>query len=246
MLSGTGPVFLFDVDNTLLDNDRFADDLSDRLDREFGEQERRRYWSIYDERRDRLGYADYLGTLQTFRDGVEDPPEMLLMSQFILDYPFQDRVYPRAHAALEHLQSIGTTVILTDGDIVFQPWKVQRSGLWDAVQGRVLVTRHKERRMGLVEERYPATQYAMIDDKPRLLSAMKRILEDRLTTVFVHQGHYAAESDDEDFDFPPDIRIDRIGELCDLSLDDFRRGSSANTPNTNRGAADEPTIPEQS
>lgn len=246
MLSKTGVVFLFDVDNTLLDNDRFAADLTARLDREFSEQERKRYWSIYDERRDRLGYADYLGTLQTFRDGAEDPPELLLMSQFIIDYPFQDRVYPRAHAALQHLRSFGTTVILTDGDIVFQPRKVQRSGLWDAVEGRVLVTRHKERRTGLVEERYPASHYVMIDDKPGLLSAMKQALGERLTTVFVHQGHYAVESDGEQFECPPDIRIERIGDLCGLSLNDFRSEQSAHIPNPNRGSTRESTNPEQS
>ncbi|MBA2238007.1 MAG: HAD family hydrolase [Lysobacter sp.] len=246
MLNHAGRVFLFDVDNTLLDNDRFAADLTERLDREFGEHQRKRYWSLYDERRDRLGYADYLGTLQTFRDGVEDPPELLLMSQFIIDYPFQERVYPGAHAALEHLQSFGTTVILTDGDIVFQPRKVQRSGLWDAVDGRVLVTRHKERRTGLIEERYPALRYVMIDDKPKLLSAMKQVLGELLTTVFVHQGHYADESDGKRFDCPPDVRIDRIGDLCELSAADFRTGTPTGIPNPDRASMREPTIPEQS
>ncbi|MDQ3286737.1 MAG: HAD family hydrolase [Pseudomonadota bacterium] len=246
MLNNPGVVFLVDVDNTLLDNDRFAADLTRRLDRAFGEQERERYWSIYDERRERLGYADYLGTLQTFRVGAEDPPELLLMSQFIIDYPFPDHVYPRAHEALQHLRSFGTTVILTDGDIVFQPRKVQRSGLWDAVEGRVLVTRHKERRTALVEERYPASRYVMIDDKPRLLSSMKQTLGDRLTTVFVHQGHHAIESDGERFQCPPDIRIDCIGDLCDLSLEDFLARASARISNGDRDSPREATITERS
>jgi len=215
-------VFMLDVDNTLLDNDRFAADLAQRLDDDFGKPERERYWSIYAEERARLGYADYLGALQAFRTGADDAPALLLMSQFILDYPFHERVYPRALAALQHLRRLGTTAIITDGDVVFQPRKVQRSGLWDSVEARVLITLRKERRIELIEQRFPAAHYVMIDDKPRLLSAMKQILAHRLTTVFVRQGHYATESEGKHVDCAPDLSIKRIGDLCEFSMDDFR------------------------
>ncbi len=246
MLTDGPVVFLFDVDNTLLDNDRFTADLTGQLDRGFGKTERERYWSIYAERRDRLGYADYLGTLQTFRDGADDAPALLLMSQFILDYPFHERVYPRALAALQHLRRLGTTAIITDGDIVFQPRKVQRSGLWDAVEARVLITLHKERRIDLIEQRYPAAHYVMIDDKPRLLSAMKQILAHRLTTVFVHQGHYATESEGKHFDCPPDLRIERIGDLCEFAMDDFRVAGPVGGKYANSGCLPETTSRESS
>lgn len=222
MLNDGTTFFLLDVDNTLLDNDRFAADLTVRLDRLFGRNERERYWSICAERRDWLGYADYLGALQAFRDGADEAPALLLMSQFILDYPFQELVYPRALEALQHLRRLGLTAIVTDGDVVFQPRKVQRSGLWDAVEARVLITVHKERRIDLIEQRYPAAHYVMVDDKQRLLSAMKQLLAHRLTTVFVHQGHYAIESEGEHFDCPPDMCIERIGDLCEFAIGDFR------------------------
>lgn len=246
MLTDGPVVFLFDVDNTLLDNDRFTADLTAQLDRMFGRDERERYWSIYADRRDRLGYADYLGTLQTFRDGADDAPELLLMSKFLLDYPFQDRVYPSALQALEHLGRLGTTAIITDGDVVFQPRKVQRSGLWDAVDGRVLITLHKERRIGLIEQSYPAARYVMIDDKPRLLSAMKQILAHRLTTVFVHQGHYADESKGRHFDCPPDLRIERIGDLCGFAMDDFRVAGPGGGKHANSACPPETTSRESS
>jgi len=160
VLSPAQVVFLLDVDNTLLDNDRFAADLTARLDDDFGKPECERYWSIYAALRDRVGFADYLGALQAFRAGANDDPALLQMSAFLLDYPFGERVYPGALAALEHLRTIGATAILSDGDIVFQPRKIQRSGLWDAVDGRVLVTLHKERRLDLVQSRAPWTRIA--------------------------------------------------------------------------------------
>lgn len=221
MLSPAQVVFLLDVDNTLLDNDRFAADLTARLDDDFGKPECERYWSIYAGLRDRVGYADYLGALQAFRAGANDDPALLQMSAFLLDYPFGERVYPGALAALEHLRTIGTTAIVSDGDIVFQPRKIQRSGLWDAVDGRVLVTLHKERRLALVQRRFPAEHYVMIEDKPQLLAAMKQILGVRLTTVFVRQGHYAIESSGTAIDPAPDIGVENIGDLCGISLVDF-------------------------
>ena len=221
MLTPTQTVILIDVDNTLLDNDRFASDLMARLDRDFGKTERERYWSIYSERRDKLGYADYLGALQEFRTDSNNEAALLQMSEFLLDYPFSERLYPRALAAVEHLGKMGTTVILSDGDIVFQPRKIQRSGLWDAFDGRVLVYLHKELMLDALLSRFPARHYVMTDDKPQLLAAMKRELVNRLTTVFVRQGHYAAESGRVAIDPVPDVVVDHIGDLCDVAPDFF-------------------------
>jgi FMN phosphatase YigB (HAD superfamily) len=214
-------MFMFDVDNTLLDNDRFAADLTARLDDDFGKPQCERYWSIYAELRDRLGYADYLGALQAFRAGANDDPALLRMSAFLLDYPFSERLYPRALAALDHLRKIGATAIVSDGDIVFQPRKIQHSGLWDAVEGRVLVTVHKERRLDLVQRRFPAGHYVMIEDKPQLLAAMKQVLGAKLTTVFVRQGHYARQSSSLEIELAPDLTVERIGDLCDFAPSDF-------------------------
>jgi len=219
-------VFVLDVDNTLLDNDRFAADLTAQLDDAFGRAERERYWLIYAELRDRLGYADYLGALQKFRAGSDDEPALLQLSDFLLEYPFSERLYPRALATIEHLGRLGTTVILSDGDIVFQPRKIQRSGIWGAVAGRVLITLHKERRLDLVQRRFPAGHYVMIEDKPQLLAAMKQVLGARLTTVFVRQGHYAAESVGLGIDPAPDLTIEKIGDLCDVARSDFHAATT--------------------
>ena len=221
MLSDTRPTFLLDVDNTLLDNDRFAADLRARLVAAFGAGECERYWSIYARLRNERGYADYLGTLQEFRSSVDTDPDLLQMSAFLLDYPFAERIYPRAHAAIAHLKTLGPVAILSDGDIVFQPRKIQRSGLWEAVEGCVMIDLHKERRLDAMQQRFPASHYVMIDDKPRVLAAMKRELRGRLTTVFVHQGHYAAESMRETIDPAPDLSVGAIGDVCDLTLDDL-------------------------
>jgi FMN phosphatase YigB (HAD superfamily) len=171
MTSTSEAVFLFDIDNTLLDNDRVQDDLRNHLEREFGAYCRDRYWAIFEELRVELGYADYLGTLQRYR--LEDlcDPRLLMVSSFLVDYPFDDRLYPGSLDALEHVRSWGATVILSDGDVVFQPRKVQRSGLWEAVEGRVLIYLHKEQMLEDVERRYPARHYFMVDDKLRILTA---------------------------------------------------------------------------
>jgi FMN phosphatase YigB (HAD superfamily) len=213
MLAGDGLVILLDVDNTLLDNDRFGADLGDRLTQLFGAAERERYWAIFAALRSELGYADYLTTLQKFRAGLEEHPQLLLMSQFMLEYPFTERLYPGALETVAHLHTLGLPVILSDGDIVFQPRKIQRSGIWRAVDGRVIVGVHKERSLDAMRRRFPATHYVMVDDKPQLLVAMKRLLGPQLTTVFVRQGHYAAESRDTVFDPAPDVCIDRIADL---------------------------------
>ena len=222
-------VFLLDVDNTLLDNDRIVADLRYHLVREFGSVSAERYWSIFEALRAELGYADYLGALQRYRLDAElkrsDDTRLLLMSSFLIDYPFAERLYPDALEVITHLNAFGPTVILTDGDVVFQPRKVQRSGLWDAVNGRVLIYIHKEQMLASVERSYPAQHYVMIDDKLRILAAMKRILGDRLTTVFPRQGHYALDPANV-ADYPAaDITVERIGALCD-----FREWSGTPSP----------------
>ncbi len=216
-------VFLLDVDNTLLDNDRFSVDLDARLERDFGAVQSTRYRAIYAALRDQLGYADYLGALQVFRAGLDDDSDLLRMSTFLLDYPFAERLYPQAMDAIAHLHTLGTPVILSDGDIVFQPRKIQRSGIWDAVQGRVLVYLHKERMLDVMQRRFPARHYVMVDDKPQLLAAMKTAMGDRLTTVFVQQGHYARDSAGDAFDPGPDMTVARIGELLRLTPGQWRR-----------------------
>ncbi|MEO8460544.1 MAG: HAD family hydrolase [Dokdonella sp.] len=223
-------VILIDVDNTLLDNDRFADDLRARLTCDFGVAECERYWSIYAELRDRLGYADYLGALQAFRVGSDNESSLLRMSEFLLEYPFAERLYPDALTAIEHLGTIGTTAILSDGDIVFQPRKIQRSGLWEAVAGRVLIYLHKEKRLDAIQRSFPANHYVMIDDKPTLLAAAKKILGERLTSVFVRQGHYANAPGAQDCEPPPDITIEKIGDLLNLTITNFQANARSQVP----------------
>lgn len=217
MLTSAPIVFLLDVDNTLIDNDRFSSGLTARLNQDFGRVECERYWSIYGDLRAKFGYADYLGALQIFRTGSDNETALLQMSKFLLDFPFYEHLYPRARDAIQQLNDLGTTVILSDGDIVFQPRKIQRSGLWDAVDGRVRVYLHKERMLHVIQRDFPANHYVMIDDKPQLLAAMKRVLADRITTVFVRQGHYAVESERVAIDPAPDVAVEHIGHLCDVT-----------------------------
>lgn len=212
-------VFLFDVDNTLLDNDRVIADLNSHLEHNVGAQSRDRYFAIFEQLRGQLGYADYLGALQRLRLESLDDPCVLATSFFLMDYPFANRLYPRALHALAHARTLGTTVILSDGDVVFQPRKVQRSGLWDAVEGRVLIYIHKEQMLANVEHHYPARRYVMVDDKLRILAAMKAVWGDRLLTVFPRQGHYALDSTNTIAYPSADVPIERIGDLveCELS-----------------------------
>ena len=213
-----GTVFLFDVDNTLLDNDAVQEDLGDHLEREFGRETRDRYWSIFEDLRAELGYADYLGALQRYRLEHLDEPELLKMSSFLVDYPFSTRLYAGVFATLAHCRRKGLTVILSDGDVVFQPRKVQRSGLWDAVEGRVLIYLHKEKMLDSVAHRYPAQHYVMIDDKVRILTAMKQAWGDRLTTIFPRQGHYALDVAEVARYPAPDVTIEAIGALASRDL----------------------------
>jgi FMN phosphatase YigB (HAD superfamily) len=220
-------VFLIDVDNTLLDNDRILADLRAHLEAEFGADRRDRYWQIFEELRTELGYADYLGALQRYRLDNLNEPKLLQMSCYLVDYPFAQRLYPGSLDVLKHLGRWGPTVILSDGDVVFQPRKVQRSGLWDAVNGRVLIYIHKEQMIDAMEKRYPARHYVMIDDKVRILAAMKRVLGERLTTVFPRQGHYASDLEQVAAYPPPDVTVEHIGKLLEFGLTDLLGGSRA-------------------
>jgi FMN phosphatase YigB (HAD superfamily) len=209
------------VDDTLLDNDRFAADLGDELERHFGAAERERYWAIYAALREERGYADYLDALQRFRSGLDNHPALLAMSGFLLDYPFELRLFPGALETVAHLRTLGRPVILSDGDVVFQPRKIHRAGLWQALQGDVLVYLHKQQRLDAMQQRYPAAHYVMVDDKPDILAAMKRQLGARLTTVWVRQGHYAAAAANQSIEPAPDLAIACIAELRERKLADL-------------------------
>jgi hypothetical protein len=212
-MTQTDLVFLLDVDNTLLDNDRVIVDLKRHLTQAFGAERQHRYWAIFEQLRSELGYADYLGALQRYR--IENPrdPNFLEVSRYLTDYPFANRLFPGSLDVIEHLDQWGTTVILSDGDVVFQPRKIERSGLFEAVQGRVLIYIHKEHELDDVEKRYPARHYVLVDDKLRILTAVKKVFGPRLTSVFPRQGHYAHDAKAL-AEYPPaDISIERIGDL---------------------------------
>ena len=214
-------VFLFDVDNTLIDNDRVQADLSEHLEQSYGAATRDRYWEIFEQLRSELGYADYLGALERYRMEDLHRPELLRMSNWLVDYPFADRLYPRALDAVRHVQQWGTVVILSDGDAVFQPRKVERSGLWHLFENRVLIYIHKEQELDDVGRLYPADHYGLIDDKLRILSAVKKFWGDDVTTVFPKQGHYALDSKAL-AEYPPaDIELANIGDLLNYDLSSF-------------------------
>jgi FMN phosphatase YigB (HAD superfamily) len=223
-------VFLIDVDNTLLDNDGVQQDLKDHLERNYGVDARVRYWKILDDLFDELGYRDYLGALQRFR--VEHPTEveLLWMSSYLLEYPFANKLFPSALKVLDRLGSLGTTVILSDGDVIFQPHKVKRAGLDQEVDA-VLIYIHKEQSLDDVERRFPAEHYVLIDDKLRILTAVKRIWGDRVTTVFVRQGNYAHDTKTVEALPPADVTIEQIGDL--LTSDVPSRWSASSSPASN-------------
>jgi FMN phosphatase YigB (HAD superfamily) len=211
-------VILFDVDNTLLDNDQIVADLRLHLSHVAGHRSAERYWEIFEELRDQMGYADYLGALQRFRTENPFDADFMKVSYFLLNYPFASRLFPGALKVIERFDWLGTTVILTDGDVVFQPWKIARSGLYDAVGGRVLIQIHKEKELQCVEERFPSDHYILIDDKLRILAETKKVWGDRLTTVFPRQGHYAHDPKFVDAYPPADITVERIGDLIDMKF----------------------------
>ena len=211
-------VFLVDVDNTLIDNDRIQNDLKRHLEREFGAACRDRYWAILEQLFTDLGYRDYLGALQRYR--VEHPQDihLLSMSSYLVDYPFANRLYPASLDVLERFRSWGPTVILSDGDVVFQPRKVERSGIFEAVEGNVLIYIHKEEALEDVERRYPAQHYVLVDDKLRILTAIKKAWNSRVTTVFPRQGQYARDRNMIAECPPADLTVNRIGDLLDYDL----------------------------
>jgi len=212
-------VFFFDVDNTLLDNDYVAADLRSHIKEVLGAAAEERYWVIFERVRHELGYADYLGALQQFRVENIHEPQVQGISSFLLDYPFKDRLFPYALDVLAKFEKWDTTVVLSDGDVVFQPRKIERSGISAAVDSHVLVYVHKEQEIEDVEQRYPAKHYVMVDDKLRILTAMKEILAERLTTVFAKQGHYATDPELLAHYPPADLSVERIGDLLDVDLD---------------------------
>ena len=216
--SPPGVVFLFDVDNTLLDNDRVAADLQRHLASEVGKEGAQEYWRIFEELRTELGYADYLGALQRYRDKHQRALHLLCVSDFLISYPFAERLFPDALKVIEHVRQWGPAVILSDGDVVFQPLKVSRSGLADAVSGRVLIYVHKEQELADVQRCYPAEHYVLVDDKLRILATVKTIWDWRVTTVFVRQGHYATDPKILASYPPADISIDRIADLLRYQL----------------------------
>ncbi len=220
--SGDEVVFLLDVDNTLLDNDRFAAELGARLERSFGADQRGRYWRLFEELRAKSGVADYLSTLQAFRAGLDDDPKLLEMSEFLLEFPFPELLFPRALDTIAQLRGMGRPVVLSDGDVVFQPRKIKHAGIWDAVQGAVLIYLHKEKVLDHVQQRYPARHYVAVDDKPHLLAAMKLVMPHNLTTVFVRQGHYAFAAGSNAVTPAPDRVIERIGDLINFNPSDFK------------------------
>jgi FMN phosphatase YigB (HAD superfamily) len=211
-------VFLVDVDNTLLDNDGVQQDLKDHLERAYGRDARDRYWKILEDQFAELGYRDYLGALQRFRAEHPLEVELLSMSDYLIDYPFADRLFPSALEVLKRLKGLGQIVILSDGDVVFQPRKVERAGISAAVNGQVLIYIHKEQALDDIERRFPAKHYVLIDDKPRILMAVKRLWGDGVTAVFVRQGSYARDAQTTGTLPPADVAIDRIGDLLSFDL----------------------------
>ena len=215
-------VYLLDVDNTLLDNDQVVADLMRHLDQNVGEESAQLYWRIFERLRADLGYADYLGALQAYRATRPHDFHILKASSFLINYPFETRLFPRALDVIQRLNGCGPTVILSDGDVVFQPRKIERSGLQEAVGGRVLLYVHKELELEDVERRYPADHYVMVDDKLRLLDAFKSSWGSRVTTVFPRQGHYATDPEILQRYRAADISVDRIGDLMKLAPDELK------------------------
>ncbi len=212
-MSDPQTVVFFDVDNTLLDNDQIAVDLTQHLDEEIGSRGERQYWAIFEELRNQLGYVDYLGALQRYRQEYPRDPHLLTLSRFLLNYPFAERLFPQAREVVRHVSQWAQAVILSDGDVVFQPRKIDRSGLFEVVEGHVLIYIHKEKELDDVEQRYPADHYVLVDDKLRILTAVKAYWGPRVTTVFPRQGHYATDPEVLRTFPAADLTIDRIGDL---------------------------------
>jgi FMN phosphatase YigB (HAD superfamily) len=211
-------VFLFDVDNTLLDNDRVTADLKRHLEQQVGPERQQQYWDFFEQLRTELGYADYLGALQRYRIAHPREPGLLTVSHFLIHYPFATRLYPDSLDVLEHVKQWGKPVVLSDGDVVFQPLKIESSGISESVERNVLIYIHKERQLDDVEERFPADHYVLVDDKLRILDAVKQIWGTKVTTVFPRQGHYAHDPKALAGYRAADITVERIGDLLNYDL----------------------------
>jgi len=215
-------VFLFDVDNTLLDNDRSKADMQTGLLEILGEQGAKRFWELYEEVRAELDVVSYPQTLERFARSWEDKVIARRAADLIDNWPYRDYVYPGSFPALEHITRMGEVAILSDGDDDYQARKIANAGLTKAVGGPadVLIYVHKEEQFADVMRRLPGEHYVLVEDKERILANAKGILGDMLTTVWVKQGHYA--HDPKQYRKPdPDITLESIGELCGLSKEDF-------------------------
>lgn len=221
MANNNGLVFLFDVDNTLLNNDRITEDLKRHLTQQVGPDRQQRYWDFFEQLRSELGYADYLGALQRYRVEYPRDPGLLTVSRFLINYPFAIRLYPESLDVVEYVKQWGQAVVLTDGDVVFQPLKIERSGILEAFAGKVLIYIHKEQELDDVERRFPAQHYVLIDDKLRILSAVKKAWGAKVTTVFPMQGHYAKDPQVLASYPAADLSVDRIGDLLEYDLQTF-------------------------
>ncbi len=223
MAANSNVVFLFDVDNTLLDNDRITADLKRHLEKEVGHDRQQRYWEFFEQLRSELGYADYLGALQRYRIEYPREPGLLTVSHFMVNYPFATRLFPDSLDVIEHVKQWGKAVVLSDGDVVFQPRKIARSGIYEVVDGNVLIYIHKEKELDDVEQRFPADHYVLIDDKLRILTSVKKIWGQKVTTVFPKQGHYAHDAQAVASLPPADISVERIGDLLNYDQSSFLR-----------------------
>ncbi len=221
MATNDGLVFLFDVDNTLLDNDRVADDLKRHLTQQVGPERQQRYWDFFEQLRSELGYADYLGALQRYRIEYPRDPGLLTVSRFLINYPFATRLYPDSLEVVERVKQWGQAVVLSDGDVVFQPLKVDRSGISATFNGNVLIYIHKEQELDDVERRFPAQHYILIDDKLRILAAVKKYWGAKVTTVFPKQGHYAKDAQALSNYPAADLSVERIGDLLQYDCESF-------------------------
>jgi FMN phosphatase YigB (HAD superfamily) len=218
-------VFLLDIDNTLVNNDGVVADLMKHLERDVGVEQQKRYWEFFEQLRGELGYADYLGALQRYRVAYPRDFKILDASMYLVDYPFANRLFPNSLDAIEHARNMGKAIILSDGDVVFQPHKIYRSGIYDAIDGEVLIYIHKETELDDVAQRYPADHYVLVDDKVRILAEVKRQWGTRVTTVFPRQGHYANDPKEVAKYPAPDFTIERIGEFLKFDLDTLRGGA---------------------
>lgn len=216
-------VFLLDVDNTLLDNDRLKEDLQRRFLTLLGQERSDRFWQIYEEVRRDEDYVDYPLTFKRIAEEQNDPELRTSLETVLEGLQFSSYLYPGVLGTLAYLRTLGTPVILSDGDQVFQPYKIRYSGLERAVDGHVLIYVHKEQELPRVFAHFPADHYVAVDDKPRILAALETECPTTFTTVLVLQGKYAVPGA---FTPAPDYVIDRIAALHSFSKERFLTNST--------------------